>query len=464
MDLYLKRLLARGPEIIKAEGVLVRELPLEELGLTALYIFFAGLWVVFSEDVWDWVHGGPVQSTASQTLRGINFVFTSGIVVYLVLRRTFRARRAALEASRLSQERFESAALASTDAIWDLNLDTKVLWWSEGIQKLFGYSLEEVSSKFEWWHQRVHPDDRERVVDSILKIVQTGGRTWNGEYRFRRRDGRYAFVSDRGHIIPDAAGKPTRLVGGLTDISERRLAQQALETSRQQLRALTARLQSGREEERTKVAREIHDDLGQVLTALKLNLDWMERRVGELKEDGRLNLFLERIVESQEVVEGAIESVQRIATELRPALLDNVGLAEALREESRRFQERSGTTCNVQLPSIPLKLPAEASTCIFRVFQEALSNVARHAKATTVSVSFESSGDQVILNMEDDGLGIASEALTDPRSLGLLGMAERASALGGQVAIGPATPRGTRVTLRLPFRADSNPPAPAAAI
>jgi two-component system sensor histidine kinase UhpB len=460
MDLNLKRLLARRPELIKAEGVLVRELALEELGLTAIYIFFAGVWVIFSEDVWDWLLGAPVQSPAFQTLRGINFVFTTGLVVYLVLRRTFRARRAAQEAARLSQERFEGAALASTDAIWDLNLETKALWWSEGIQKLFGYSPEDVSSKFEWWHQRVHPDDRERVVDSILKIVQTGGRTWNGEYRFRRQDGRYAFVSDRGHIIPDAAGKPTRLVGGLTDISERRLAQQALETSREQLRALTARLQSGREEERAKVAREIHDDLGQVLTALKLNLDWLERRVGELKDDGRLNPLLERIVESQEVVENAIESVQRIATELRPALLDNVGLAEALREEGRRFQDRSGITCTVQLPSIPLKLPEEASTGIFRVFQEALSNVARHAKATAVSVTIESSDDQVILNVEDNGLGIAPEALANSRSLGLLGMAERASALGGQAAIGPATPRGTRVTLRLPLTTDFSATAP----
>src|SRR5262249_34984651 len=211
---------------------------------------------------------------ALQTMRGINFVFTSGVVLYLVLRRAFRTRRAAQEASRLSQERFESAARATTDAIWDLNLESKLFWWSDGMQKNFGYPADEVSSRFDWWHQRVHPDDRDRVVDSIRKVVESGGRSWTGEYRFRRRDGSYAIVMDRGYIIPDAAGKPVRLVGGLSDVSERRLAEKALEKSRQQLRALTARLQAGREEERAAVAREIHDDLGQVLTALKLELDW----------------------------------------------------------------------------------------------------------------------------------------------------------------------------------------------
>ncbi len=433
----------------------MRELPLQELGLTLLYILFAGIWFVFSDDVFDWATRRPLDSPALQTMKGINFLITTALVLYLVLRRTFRTRRLAEEASRLSQQRFESVALATTDAIWDLNLDTKIVWWSEGMQKLFGYRAEDVSSKFDWWLQRVHPDDRARVTEAIRSVVESGGHTWAGEYRFRRQDDSYATVLDRGYIIHDAAGKPVRLVGGLSDVSERRMAERALENSRRQLRALTARLQAGREEERAAVAREIHDDLGQMLTALKLNLDWLEREMDKRPDDAGLNPLLERVLESGEITEAACQSVQRIAADLRPALLDNLGLAEALREEARRFQERSGITCQVRLPPEPLPLGPETSIAVFRVFQEALTNVARHAQATVVRISLEDRGEQVVLQVEDDGKGIRLEAIGDPRSLGLLGMAERAAALGGHVAVAPVEPHGTRVTLRLPWRADA---------
>jgi two-component system sensor histidine kinase UhpB len=375
----------------------------------------------------------------------------------LILRRAVRRRRLAQEALRLSQQRFESVALATTDAIWDLNLQTKVIWWSDGFHKLFGYKPEDVSSKLDWWLDRVHPQDRDRVVEAIRSVADSGGRTWSGEYRFRRKDDSYAIVQDRGHIIRDAADKPIRLVGGISDVSDRRMAEHAIENSRQQLRALTGRLQVSREEERTTVAREIHDDLGQVLTALKINLDWIERNISERENDPSLNPVLERVVESTEMAVTAIQSVQRIAGDLRPPSLDKLGLVEALREETRRFRQRSSITCESSLPPDGLKLAPEISTAVFRVFQEALTNVARHSEATTVRISLETRGDQVILQLEDNGKGIPPEALADPRSLGLLGMTERASALGGNVAVAPATGSGTRVTLQLPIQRSQAP-------
>ena len=454
----LKRLLATGPERIRIDQVLVREMPLQELGLTLMYVLFAAFWHIFSDDVITWAMGSPAWSPALDAMRGINFVITSGLVLYLVLRRAFRNRRAAEEALRLSQERFEAAALAATDAIWDLNLETKVVWWSDGLQNLFGYPTDQISPKLEWWYQRVHPDDLERVEKSIQQTTERGDRSWSREYRFRRYDGTYAFVVGRGHVITDATGKPTRLVGGLSDITERRLAEQALENSRQQLRALAARLQLSREEERARISREIHDDLGQVLTAIKLELDWLERRVGEEPGKNPPNSQLECIVEAQELVHGAIESVQRIAADLRPAMLDNLGLAAALREEGRRFRVRTNTACELNLVSDQISVPPDVSIAIFRVFQEALTNVARHAQATSVHVSLEHSGEQITLKVEDDGRGIPTGAVNDPKSLGLLGMSERASALGGQLAIAPVTPHGTAVTLKLPLKRGSEPP------
>jgi two-component system sensor histidine kinase UhpB len=383
-------------------------------------------------------------------LKGIDFVIASSLVLYLVLRRTMRTRRLAEEASRLNQERFESVALATTDAIWDLNLETKVVWWSNGVQKLFGYRAEDVSTRLEWWVERLHPDDRERVVGALQTAADSRGRTWSGQYRFRRQDGSYATVLDRGYFIQDAAGNPIRVVGGLTDISERRHAEEALEGSRRQLRALTARLQTGREEERANVAREIHDELGQILTALKINLDWIEQKMEERSDDKSLNPLLERIVESAEMTDSAITTVQRIATDLRPAVLDQLGLAEALREESQRFEKRTGVPCELQAPVERLDLPRDRVTVIFRVFQEALTNVARHAQATRCRIILKTTGDGVVLEVEDDGKGIGTAATSDGGSLGLLGMRERAVMVGGEVTIAPISPKGTRVTLRLP--------------
>ncbi len=387
MAFNFKRLLARGPEIIEAERVFIREIPLQEFGLTVLYVVVAGIWCVFSNELFDQVMHLPPHSPALETLKGINFVFATGLVLYLVLRRTFRTRRMAEEARRLSQQRFEAVALAATDAIWDLNFETKVVWWSEGMHKLFGYPPEEVSTKLEWWMERLHPDDKERVLESIREVGARGGRTWSGSYRFRRKDGAYATVIDRGFILPDAAGKPARIVGGISDVTEQRKAEQALENSHRQLRALSARLQSVREEERTQVAREIHDELGQVLTALKINLDWLERKLGVRDNDPSLNPLLDRVVESAEIADSAIASVQKIASELRPNSLDTLGLTAALGHEAQRFQQRTGIACQVKLPADGLGLPPKVATAVFRIFQEALTNVARHAQATEVQAT-----------------------------------------------------------------------------
>jgi two-component system, NarL family, sensor histidine kinase UhpB len=450
----LKRLLAHGPELIEAERVFIREFPLPELGLTVLYVVVASIWYVFSTEMVENIMGMSPHSAALETLEGVNFVFATGLVLNLVLRRNFRKRRLAEEARRLSQQRFETVALAATDAIWDLNLETKVIWWSDGMHKLFGYAPGEVSSRLDWWVDRLHPEDRDRVLESIRKLGEQGGHKWKGHYRFRRKDGSYASVVDRGFIMADASGKPTRVVGGISDVTEQQRAEQALANSRRQLRGLSARLQSVREDERARVAREIHDELGQVLTALKINLDWLERKLGMRDNDPSLNPLLDRVVESAEIAESAIGTVQRIAAELRPSTLDNLGLTSALEQEAGRFQQRTGISCKVSLPKDGHDLPKDVATAVFRIFQEALTNVARHAQATEVRAQLQAEAAQIMLKVEDNGRGIAPEALGDTKSLGLAGMRERAAVLGGDVVIERIPAGGTRVTLCLPREAD----------
>lgn len=460
MKLDWKQFLRRGPEAILPDRIFIEEMPLPEVGLTLLFVIVAAVWFLFSEVAIEFLLGEPQEGVSIQALKGVNFILVASLLLYFILRRAFRVRRQAQEALRISQERFQVVALATTDAIWDWNLSTNVLWWSDGIQKLFGYSRDEISTQVEWWLERLHPDDKDRVTAAIRRVTDSGGTTWSGHYRFRRKDGSYAIVLDRGYILHDSSGKPTRVVGGITDITERQHAQDALEKSRQQLRSLSSRLQTTREEERTTVAREIHDELGQVLTAIKINLDWLERKVGEREDDASLNPVLDRLVESAEMAESAIHSVQRIATELRPDALDNLGLPEAMKQEAQRFQERTGTRCALELPAEAPTLDSAAATAVFRVFQEALTNVARHAKASEVRISLRpDTAGHLVLTVEDNGCGIPREALSSSKSIGLVGMRERALALRGDLAITGLQPAGTRIVLRLPLNA-----APAGAV
>jgi len=218
----------------------------------------------------------------------------------------------------------------------------------------------------------------------------------------------------------------------------------------EQLRALSARVESIREDERTSIAREIHDDLGQTLTALKMDVVWMHRRIAG---DDRLptERLLAKLGEMSAMIDGIIGRVRRLSAELRPGVLDDLGLLAAIEWQAQEFQERTDTACVVESNLGDVRLDRDLSTAAFRIFQEALTNVARHARARRVSVRLERRGVELRLDVRDDGAGITREAVRNPTSLGLLGIRERARRLGGTVTIGPALPSGTLVSLALPL-------------
>jgi two-component system sensor histidine kinase UhpB len=233
------------------------------------------------------------------------------------------------------------------------------------------------------------------------------------------------------------------------DITRRRQTENELLRSREQLRALAARLQAVREEERTQVAREIHDELGQMLTALKMDLRSIERDLEE-HNNPRLNPVLDKAVAATELTDSLVKSVQRIAAELRPGILDRLGLVTALAHEAEQFQQRTRIACHVTFPTQELDLPFESSTAVFRIFQEALTNVARHAHATEVQIELRFRPGALTLEVRDNGRGIQAGDLLGPHSLGILGMKERARQLGGDVTFSAGPNGGTMVMLEIP--------------
>lgn len=237
-----------------------------------------------------------------------------------------------------------------------------------------------------------------------------------------------------------------------TEIGERKLVEETLRQSRQKLRALTARVESLREGERIRISREIHDNLGAKLTGLKLDLEWMERKLSDLNGLPAVNPLLDRIVGATELVDEIISMVQEIAGELRPGVLDKLGLQVALQYEGRRFQERTGIQCRIRLSETEPKLPAGHSTALFRIFQECLTNVARHARATNVDAELKIEGTSVVLRVMDNGQGITDADLANRESLGLLGMKERAELLGGEIHFQRGPNEGTVVVVRVPLQ------------
>lgn len=229
------------------------------------------------------------------------------------------------------------------------------------------------------------------------------------------------------------------------DIAERKRTEEELNKSYKQLRDLSAHLQSVREDERTTVAREIHDELGQALTALKLDISWLSKRLP--KREIRL---LNKAQEMSKLTDMTIQKVKKISTELRPGLLDDLGLASAIEWQAEEFQKRTGIKCKVRIEPKDIILDEDRSTSIFRIYQETLTNVARHANATVVRVDLKETAGMLRLNVSDNGKGITEKQISNPKSFGLLGIRERVYLWTGKVKIKGVRGKGTSVIVSIP--------------
>jgi PAS domain S-box-containing protein len=245
-----------------------------------------------------------------------------------------------------------------------------------------------------------------------------------------------------------ATAKELALIQRATHIAGIAIERKQME---QQLDALHAHLERAREDERTGIARELHDELGQAMTGLKMDIAWLERRLAALEGAKESADFGGRIGAMSKLIDDTIQQVRRISAELRPGVLDHLGLLAALEWQTKEFERRMGTSCVFRSNVEKIELPRDAATGMFRIFQEALTNVARHAGASRVEVDFNQRGDRVSLVITDNGKGIREGAAKSPTSLGLLGIRERARRLGGEVEVSAGSVGGTMVSLAIPL-------------
>lgn len=482
------------------------------------------------------------------------------------------ARREVEEALRESQQRYEIVSRATNDAVWDWDLRTSTVRWNHGIQTVFGYREDQVGREAAWGDAMIHEEDRARIVSALDAVTRGRNTLWTGEYRFRRADGTYAHVMDRSFLIHDEEGRAVRMIGSMLDITERKVAEEALRQAETKYRALfenaltgifqttpdgrvltanpamarilgyrtpeelvgsvhdvraqlyadpgqrdallrrleergavenfeaqvvrrdgemiwvSADIRAGRDadgrltviegvfqeiterrraeealrqisghllrsqdQERRRIARELHDGTAQVLAALGMNLEALRKAAGGLPAGARAKLS-----GSQKLLEQCVQEVRTLSYLLHPPLLDEAGLTAAIRSYARGFAERSGIRVDVRLPRAAARLPEEVELTLFRIVQESLSNIHRHSGSAVAHIGMARENGRVRLEVRDRGRGLgtahARASTSGPKTaigVGIAGMRERVRQLGGDLAI-KSSARGTIVKVVLP--------------
>lgn len=333
------------------------------------------------------------------------------------------------------------------DQAWLKDAESRYIQVNEAFMAACGLSAADILGQTP---REVWPVDwGGKYVDTDMSVVRSGQRIRYEEQRFSAA-GEVRWFDTIKTPIFDADGKVVGTAGISREITDRKRTEQELRESRTQLRELSAYLQSVREEERTRIARELHDELGQMLTAVQLGLGALE---GAVQADSPVTTLTTALEGLKTLAESATNAVQRLATDLRPPILDGLGLAAALDWQLEAFSERSGVAYALDLPSESVSLSGEIETAIFRILQEALTNVSRHAEASQVEVMLHMSDTEVKLSIADNGKGMLLSNPSQRRRLGLVGMRERAYMLGGELKVQSSPGRGTQIELRLPLRA-----------
>ncbi len=369
-----------------------------------------------------------------------------------IVLRDVTLRKQAEDALRKSEQRYRLLFERDLAGIYRTRLDGTILDCNAAMASMLGYeSPEELIAHHA---PDLYLENAER--EAFLKRLKQAKVMSNSELRLRRKDGTPIDILENVILLPDNEGELTVIQGTVVNITERKQAEQALRKSERryrdladELRRVMQRLQTVREEERARIARELHDELGQVLTVLNMDLHWLKGRPWKEPE-----VTQGRIASMCELVDTTLRTVRRICADLRPSVLDDFGLCAAIEWQTREFQIRTGLSCRATLPSTELTLAPEQTTAVFRIFQESLTNVARHARATEVNVTLAVHSDTLVLKVADNGIGIGTTERDGRQSVGLVGMRERALRWGGQVDVAGQPGQGTRVTLHMPIEHD----------
>lgn len=351
---------------------------------------------------------------------------------------------------RSSEERFRLVAQATNDILWDWDLLTGDHWWSPNACDKFGYDPRTEPS-VDAWTSRLHPEDKERTWTLVEEAVRSDVQSFSAEYRFQLADGTYGCFFDRAHIVRNESGAAIRMIGAMIDVTGSRRAYASLEEAYRRFQAMSQELQMVESNERRRLSRELHDEVGQLLTSLKFDLASVKRSVAGRGKPLSLR-SQERLARALDTTDLLFIRLRQIVRALRPPVLEELGLKAGLEALIADVQARTGLHCSVVFeggdrPAV--RLPT-LETAFYRIVQELLTNVIRHAHATAVSIVVTRSRREWRMTVKDDGIGFDVGGLSLTGGFGLRGIQERVEILAGQVEIVSSPESGTTVQVYIP--------------
>ena len=341
-------------------------------------------------------------------------------------------------ALRMSEARLRLATEAANIGLWDWDLEASTVYYSPEWKRQIGYRDEEITNSFDEWQNRVHPEDLGPVMRKIAAYLENPQNRHVVEFRFRHRDGSYRWIYAQGNLLRDAAGKSVRMLGCHIDITERKRAEE-------ELHGLSQRLLQAEDAERRRIAKELHDSTAQDLVAVTMNLGMLQESLapGDTKD-------AQILADSIALVENSVNDIRTLSYVLHPPRLDETGLAGVLVEYAAGFANRADTRIRVDVAPDFGRLPEDMEIALFRVVQEAVSNVLRHSQSDSATIRLARTDGGVVLEIEDYGRGMVDAGA---HGVGITGMRERLQHLGGRLEI-ESDSGGTIVRATLPLRED----------
>ncbi len=346
-------------------------------------------------------------------------------------------------ALRRSEERYSLATAAGQVGVWDYDLDSGEIYVDPRLKLILGFEDDEIRNHIDDWGARIHPDDADAVMGAVDDYLAGATPIYEIEHRMVHRDGSARWFLARGRAIKDDGGRAIRMVGTDMDISARKLVEEELSESHKKIRDLAGKLISAQEAERSRISRELHDSLNQRLAAVSIELGSLRQHMAHDKDvEQRLAVVQSRMLEIS-------ESIRRMSHELHAPALDHLGLHVALKSLCTEFAEQEGIVIEFNDHKLPAEIDDEVALCIYRVAQESLRNVARHATAQHVWVNLRGVDEDLVLTVADDGVGFMPKPESETNGLGLMSMRERMRLLGGTLSVSSRPRMGTRVEARV---------------
>lgn len=364
----------------------------------------------------------------------------AALLIWLVSRKLYGDIEKANRQQEEILERNQLLGMATNDAIWDYNMVTKECYTNRTLQELFGYTADELQDNYHWWTNNLHPDDKNRVLDTIDTKLDMGGTVWQDEYRFRCKDGSYKTIFDRGFILRNKSGRPYRLIGAMQDVTDQRaLQQQLIETQTKHKDELAQSVLQAEEAERKKLGEELHDNINQLLGVVKL---YIQHALVNPK------MREELLRKSSGYITQTIEEIRGLSRSLLPPALNEQSLLESVYQLIDDIQQAKEIHFKVEHTGFDeSQVPDNKQLVIYRIIQEQLNNVLKHANATTVVIRLAHYHDRVQLTVQDNGVGF--DPLQSKPGMGLNNIRNRIEVFNGEMEILSAPGNGCTLAVKV---------------